>query len=117
MVPPATGLSRLLDVPIGEINGDRDPLFNGGAPEPLPRYLSELFRTIRTAARQQDSGLRVGFVFDGDSDRIAAVDGQGNFLSSQVLIPILIEHLAHGRGFTGEVVKNRQRERSHPSSC
>ncbi len=101
----ASGLSRLLGHPIEEINSVRDPLFGGGAPEPLPRHLSQLFRTIRAAARQDGSGLRVGFVFDGDSDRIAAVDGQGNFLSSQVLIPILIEHLAKRRGLTGEVVK------------
>ncbi|MGB8702663.1 MAG: phosphoglucomutase/phosphomannomutase family protein, partial [Thermosynechococcaceae cyanobacterium] len=47
----------------------------------------------------------VGFVFDGDGDRIAAVDGQGNFLSSQILIPVLIEHLASRRGFTGEFIK------------
>ncbi|MGK7872721.1 MAG: phosphoglucomutase/phosphomannomutase family protein [Xenococcaceae cyanobacterium] len=101
----ASGLSRLLGCPIEEINGDRDPLFGGEPPEPLPRYLSELFRTIRAAARQNGGGLRVGVVFDGDSDRIAAVDGQGNFLSSQILIPILIDHLANRRGFTGEVVK------------
>ncbi|MEC4983573.1 MAG: phosphoglucomutase/phosphomannomutase family protein [Oscillatoria sp. PMC 1068.18] len=101
----ATGLKRLLGKEIEEINGDRDPLFGGSAPEPLPRHLSALFRKIRAAARQDGSGLRVGFVFDGDSDRIAAVDGQGNFLSSQVLIPILIEHLAKRRKMTGEVVK------------
>jgi phosphomannomutase len=49
--------------------------------------------------------LSVGFVFDGDGDRIAAVDSKGNFLSSQILIPILIDHLAKNRGFTGEVIK------------
>jgi phosphomannomutase len=64
-----------------------------------------MFRVMRTYRRTQDAGLSVGFVFDGDSDRIAAVDGQGNFLSSQVLIPILIEHLAVRRGLSGEVVK------------
>ncbi len=101
----STGLSRLLNTQITEIHSNRDPLFGGSAPEPLPRHLSELFRTIRTAARQQEDMLRVGFVFDGDCDRIAAVDGQGNFLSSQILIPILIEHLAQRRGVTGEVVK------------
>jgi phosphomannomutase len=53
----------------------------------------------------QTDGLKVGLVFDGDSDRIAAVDGNGNFLSSQILIPILIQHLTQKRGFTGEVVK------------
>ncbi len=101
----ATGLERLLGCPIEEINGDRDPLFEGGAPEPLPRYLAKLFNTIKTAASQGENNLRVGLVFDGDSDRIAAVDGQGNFMSSQILIPILIDHLAKGKGFTGELVK------------
>jgi phosphoglucomutase len=44
-------------------------------------------------------------VFDGDCDRIAAVDGQGNFMSSQNLIPILIEHLVEHKGLGGEIVK------------
>jgi phosphomannomutase len=101
----AGGLEQILGVPIQEINSSRDPLFGGGAPEPLPRYLSELFRVIRTRQRQEGAGLAVGLVFDGDSDRIAAVDGEGNFLSSQILIPILLEHLAERRQFTGELVK------------
>lgn len=99
------GLAQVLEMPIEEINGDRDPLFDGGAPEPLPRYLSQLFRRMRVHQRQQPNGLSVGLVFDGDADRIAAVDSQGNFLSSQILIPILIGHLAKHHGFTGEVVK------------
>lgn len=101
----AGGLRQLLGRSIAEINSDRDPLFGGNSPEPLPRYLSQLFRKIRAAARTDGRGLRVGLVFDGDCDRIAAVDGQGNFLSSQFLIPILIDHLANRRGFSGEVVK------------
>ena len=101
----ASGLERLLGCPIEEINGDRDPLFGGGAPEPLPKYLADLFREIKAAANQYPDSIRVGLVFDGDSDRIAAVDGQGNFLSSQILIPILIEHLAKRKGMTGEIVK------------
>jgi phosphomannomutase len=47
----------------------------------------------------------VGLVFDGDCDRIAAVDGEANFLSSQILIPILIDHLTQRRNFSGEIVK------------
>lgn len=101
----ASGLGRLLNCTIEEINGDRDPLFEGGAPEPLPKYIPKLFEAIKADARQGGSYLRVGLVFDGDSDRVAAVDGQGNFLSSQVLIPILIDHLAKQKGLTGEIVK------------
>ncbi|MCU0570679.1 MAG: phosphoglucomutase/phosphomannomutase family protein [Oculatellaceae cyanobacterium Prado106] len=105
----AGGLSQLLGTPIQEISSDRDPLFEGGAPEPLPRYLPNLFRAMKEHRQQAEAGgtagLSVGLVFDGDSDRIAAVDGQGHFLSSQVLIPVLIEHLAVNRGFEGEVIK------------
>ena len=101
----ATGLEQLLGIPIQELNSDRDPLFEGGAPEPLPRYLPKLFQSIKAYRQQNPTGLAVGLVFDGDSDRVAAVDGMGNFLSSQVLIPVLIEHLATKRGFSGEVIK------------
>jgi phosphomannomutase len=99
----STGLGRLLGLPITELNSNTDPLFDGGAPEPLPKYLSQLMRVIR--AQSGKEGVRVGLVFDGDCDRIAAVDGTGEFLSSQILIPILIEHLAKRRGFTGEIIK------------
>jgi phosphomannomutase len=101
----ATGLQQLLDAPIHEINSDRDPLFEGGAPEPLPKYLPKLFHEIYAHRQADPTGLTVGLVFDGDSDRIAAVDSQGNFLSSQILIPILLQHLVANRGYTGEFIK------------
>jgi phosphomannomutase len=101
----ASGLEQLLGVPIHELHSNRDPLFGGGAPEPLPRYLNDLFEQIRAHRQSHPTGLTVGLVFDGDSDRIAAVDGQGNFLSSQILIPILIDHLATHRNLSGEIVK------------
>lgn len=101
----ATGLEKLLGIAIREINSDRDPLFEGGAPEPLPKYLSKLFHQIHAYRQQNPDGLAVSLVFDGDSDRIAAVDGHGNFLSSQILIPVLTEHLVVNRGLTGEFIK------------
>ena len=99
----SSGLGRLLGLPITELNSNTDPLFDGGAPEPLPKYLSQLMRVIR--AQSGKDGVRIGLVFDGDCDRIAAVDASGEFLSSQILIPILIEHLVKRRGFTGEIIK------------
>ena len=85
----AGGLEKLLKTPIRELHSDRDPLFGGGAPEPLPRYLGDFFAHIREYRQENPAGLAVGLVFDGDSDRIAAVDGHANFLSSQILIPVL----------------------------
>ena len=101
----AGGLGMLLGDGVKEINSNRDPLFEGGAPEPLPKYLSRLFAVIRSHREENPTNLTVGLVFDGDCDRIAAVDGEGNFLSSQILIPILIDHLKVRRNFGGEIVK------------
>ncbi|MEO1621436.1 MAG: phosphoglucomutase/phosphomannomutase family protein, partial [Cyanobacteria bacterium J06632_3] len=98
----ATGIERLLGREINEINSEADPLFEGGAPEPLPKYIHKLFKAIEN---KTNDGLTVGLIFDGDSDRIAGMDGNANFLSSQVLIPILMEHLTQRKGMTGEVVK------------
>jgi phosphomannomutase len=101
----AGGLAQLLGDGVRELNGSRDPLFGGGAPEPLPRYLSELFKQVKVHRQTGQGNLTVGLVFDGDSDRVAAVDGEGNFLSSQVLIPVLVEHLKTRRQFEGEFIK------------
>jgi phosphomannomutase len=101
----AGGLARLLGAGVREINSDRDPTFEGGAPEPLPKYLSRLLQTMKGHREQEPTGLTVGLVFDGDCDRIAAVDGDVNFLSSQILIPVLIDHLTKRRNFAGEIVK------------
>jgi phosphomannomutase len=101
----ATGLERLLSMPIAELNGNTDPLFEGGAPEPLPKYLTRSMAQIKAYSEDNPASLTVGLVFDGDADRIAAIDSQGDFFSSQILLPILIEHLATRRGETGEVIK------------
>ncbi len=107
----AGGLAKILDLPSAdqtnliELNSNTDPLFGGNAPEPLPRYIADLFRQVKTYHHEHPQKTLVGFVFDGDADRIAAVDSEGNFLSSQILIPILMEHLAKHRGFKGELIK------------
>ena len=98
------GLPRLLgEASVHELHSEADPLFGGFPPEPLPKYLGEMLETVKEYPAKQ--GVKVGLVFDGDSDRIAAVDGSGNFLSSQILIPILIDHLKSRRGYSGEIVK------------
>jgi phosphomannomutase len=47
----------------------------------------------------------VGIVFDGDGDRIAAVDEHGRFCSTQLLMPLFIDHLARARQLPGSVIK------------
>ncbi|MGQ9837050.1 MAG: phosphoglucomutase/phosphomannomutase family protein [Cyanobacteriota bacterium] len=95
------GLTRLLGDTITELQNYRDPLFGGFPPEPLPENLHKSSQIIAA----DPAPLKVGLVFDGDADRVAAIDGQGTFLSPQILIPILIDHLAGRRGLRGEIVK------------
>jgi phosphomannomutase len=85
-----------------ELRSEHNPLFGGHPPEPVARYLAPLFEAIRS---YRGDAPAVGLVLDGDADRIAAADGAGNYLSCQVLIPLLIDHLARRRGLTGKVVK------------
>ncbi len=99
----AGGLTQLLgDTPyLQEMRGQADAWFGGHPPEPLAPYLQDLLR----ATGEGEGPLRVGLAFDGDGDRIAAVDGEGHYLNSQVLIPVLIDHLAGRRGLRGELIK------------
>ena len=91
------------DGPVREIRSCRDPLFGGNPPEPLARYLQELITTVKETSASGSPA--VGLVFDGDGDRIAAVDEQGHFCSTQQLMPLLIDHLARARQLPGSVVK------------
>ncbi|NJK60229.1 MAG: phosphoglucomutase/phosphomannomutase family protein [Oscillatoriales cyanobacterium SM2_1_8] len=101
----AGGLGQLLALPdtpyLQEIRGQANAWFGGHPPEPLAAYLQPLLQAMRAG----EGELRVGLAFDGDGDRIAAADGEGNYLNSQVLIPILIDHLAGKRGLRGELIK------------
>jgi phosphomannomutase len=104
----AGGLSRLLPEAtasdhLREIRATRDPLFGGNPPEPLAPYLQELSAEVRASSLAGRPA--VGIVFDGDGDRIAAVDEQGRFCSTQLLMPLFIDHLAGARGLGGTVIK------------
>jgi len=88
---------------IHEIRSTRDPLFGGHPPEPLAPYLGELIAAVQASGAAGQPA--VGIVFDGDGDRIAAVDERGRFCSTQLLMPLFIDHLARARQLPGVVIK------------
>ena len=88
---------------VEEIRSERDPLFGGNPPEPLAPYLTELIEAVQSSTSAGTPA--VGLVFDGDGDRIAAVDESGRFCSTQLLMPLLIDHLARVRQLPGCIVK------------
>jgi phosphomannomutase len=81
------------------IRADRDPLFGGVNPEPIAPNLGALSDAVRA------EGALVGLATDGDADRLGAVDERGEFLTSQVVLAILVRHFAERRGERGAIVK------------
>ncbi len=88
---------------IHEIRTERDPCFGGNPPEPMRAYLSQLIEEVQASFKADQ--LSMGLVFDGDGDRIAAIDEKGRFCNTQLLMPVLIDHLARVRNMSGCVVK------------
>lgn len=86
-------------VEVTEINGTINPSFGDVNPEPTEENL------LKTKALMASSRYDVGFAFDGDGDRISAFDEEGNFYSSQRLLPLLLHYLVTVKKQKGVVVK------------
>lgn len=84
----------------GEIRGERDPLFGEVNPEPIEPHIDALRKAVR------EGGYDAGFAFDGDADRIGAIDHDGTFVTPHQIFSILFWHLAGTRKLTGDVVKS-----------
>jgi phosphomannomutase len=92
-------LFRRHGIEAGEIRGTRDPLFGGVNPEPIEPHVEALRRAV------VEGGYDAGFAFDGDADRIGAIDRDGTFVTPHQIFAILLWHLAGTRKLTGDVAK------------
>ncbi|HEX8160860.1 MAG TPA: phosphoglucomutase/phosphomannomutase family protein [Pyrinomonadaceae bacterium] len=81
------------------IRAERDPTFGGVAPEPIDRNLAPLRQRVA------ESGALVGLATDGDADRVGAVNELGETMTMHEVVPLVLLHLARGRGMTGGVVR------------
>ncbi len=81
------------------IRAERDPLFGGVTPEPMPQNLGALFDAVRAAQ------ATIGLALDGDGDRLAAVSDDGAFLTPHQILPLLVWYLVRERGQRGIVVR------------
>ncbi|MDD3374859.1 MAG: phosphoglucomutase/phosphomannomutase family protein [Candidatus Omnitrophica bacterium] len=100
-----SGDSLILDVLKGTniraevMRGDINPSFEGGKPEPVEEYVSELM------SRVKKEKFDLGLILDGDADRIAAVTSDGEYISPQKILGLIILHLVRNKGRSGGVVK------------
>ena len=76
-----------------------DVNFGGGMPEPKPKYLKELIEKVKETPNS------VGFANDGDSDRFGVINENGEYVSPNEIISILLIHLTKNKGLKGPLVK------------
>ena len=76
-----------------------DPNFGGGMPEPKPQYMSEMMNYVKNHEKY------VGFANDGDSDRFGVVNENGEYVTPNEIIGILLMHLKKHKKLNGPIVK------------
>ncbi|HEU0176593.1 MAG TPA: phosphoglucomutase/phosphomannomutase family protein [Blastocatellia bacterium] len=81
------------------IRADRDPLFGGVLPEPMPWSLELTSRVIR------ERGALMALVTDGDADRVGAMDERGEYVNTHQILMILLLHLVRRKGWKGSVAR------------
>ena len=82
------------------IHERRNPLFGGRSPAPD----LEALRMLRAYVRDEKHDL--GLATDGDADRIAVIDEQGNYVHINDLLLLLYWYLHEVKGQRGGVVRN-----------
>jgi len=87
------------DIKLSFHRADINPSFEGLRPEPIPENLGS------TLARMKKEKYDICLVLDGDADRIACITGEGEFVSPQKILGLLILHLIQDRKLSGGVVK------------
>lgn len=81
------------------MNMFHDKNFGGKMPDPKPKYLDDLIEKIKSTKNT------VGFANDGDADRFGVINENGEYVSPNEIITILLLHLTKNKGYKGCLVK------------
>lgn len=82
------------------INKEHDPLFGDyGAPEPVEK------RMMRLKEEVKKNKAVCGFALDGDGDRFALVDNNGNYMTPAQVAPMILNYLTDKKNMKGRVVQ------------
>ncbi len=76
-----------------------DPNFGGGMPEPKPKFLKELIEQVK------EKGNSIGFANDGDADRFGVINEDGEYVTPNEIIAVLLIHLTKNKNLKGSLVK------------
>jgi len=78
---------------------EHDPNFGGGMPEPKPKYMKELIEKVKVEPNS------IGLANDGDGDRFGIINENGEWVSPNEIIAILLLYLKNERKMEGSLVK------------
>jgi len=82
------------------INNQRDVYFGGFPPEPAPGNIRDMINQVTS------SGAHLGLATDGDGDRFGIVDSDGDVITPNYIISLLLIYLLKNRDYTGGVARS-----------
>ena len=92
-------LLNIYGIEFDSIHMYHDTNFGGGMPEPKPKFLTELIEKVKSTPNS------IGFANDGDSDRFGVINEDGEYVSPNEIIGILLIHLKKNKNYSGSLVK------------
>lgn len=87
------------EIKFNSIHMRHDVNFGGGMPEPKPQFLGDLIDLVK---KTPDSA---GFANDGDGDRFGVINENGEYVTPNEIIAILLLHLKKHKNMDGCLVK------------
>lgn len=101
------------DIKFDSIHMYHDTNFGGGMPEPKPQYMGEAIEYVKfhntpLALGEGKFALEGGYVAfanDGDADRFGVINENGEYVTPNEIMAILLMHLKQNKGYDGCFVK------------
>lgn len=108
------------EIPYEAIHMEHDPNFGGGMPEPKPKYLKVLIDFVKSCrqlpltptlspkgrgGKSQSPFGAIGLSNDGDGDRFGVINENGDWVSPNEIIAILLLYLKNNKNLQGPLVK------------
>lgn len=87
------------NIKIEYLHNEFNPSFAGTNPEPIEKNVQELIKIMKKGKHD------IALILDGDADRLAIVDGKGNYFDAQLILPLLAIHMVKNRKATGGIGK------------
>jgi phosphomannomutase len=76
-----------------------DKNFGGGMPEPKPQFMQEAIEYVKTHKNY------IAFANDGDADRFGVINENGEYVTPNEILGILLMHLKKNKNMEGCIVK------------